>query len=1808
INLRETAATVNALQRERLTGLYSREAFFEKVEELVGDHEPGYYVMACFDIDSFKVFNDQYGTEKGDEALRYIASVFQRGFVPLGGICCRIMADNFAVLYPASLLETDALIQIRTKACNIEGLASPLTFSIGRYLVNDLSLSPSAMYDRAVLAEAAAKGKYGHNIAQYDESMRDFLLGEQKIVTEMDGALQNRQFEVWFQPQYNHATGALIGAEALVRWRHPKRGLIPPNMFIPIFEKNGFIYELDKYVWEETCRYLRKWTDEGRAPLPVSVNVSRNDIFRKDLIDVLTGLIKKYRIPVEQLRLEVTESAFAKSAQQIVDVVKRLIELGFTVEIDDFGSGYSSLNTLKSVPAQVVKLDMRFLEDNEDSQRGGNILESIVRMTKWLGMSVIAEGVELIEQADFLKSIGCSYVQGYLYARPMPASEYEAHCEGAGKEERLLTMQTVENLDNERFWDPKSMDTLIFNSYVGGACIFEYHNGKQEMLRVNNKYVKVFGEQVTDDDIYSHNVFDYMDQADRDIFFGSILRAIETGKECTCETKVMGLYNVHKPLHIRSTMQVIARAGDRYLFYSTVINTTAQREAEQSERKLMRQLKTVMENVNCGITAVRIDGDTVEYLLSNDLYFELIGYTRQQFEAEIGGNGYAAIHPEDRLRVVQVTEQVNSTGNPARIEYRAVKRDGSVIWMRSNISTTYFEGTQQPVQITTYTDFTAEKLAAQELLDNLPGGAALFSYEKGELSIVHLNKRYWELVNRSPEVVLENKPLKSVHPEDANIVIRELDSAILQKRDVVCDIRMRYGENEYRPFHVIARMVEKEEGKYAVYATYIPISDEAMSIQEMLPVALNAMMGASSDISFVKDKNLRYICCSRMVCQLLGVDNEKDVIGKSDYELINPAYVDQYAAEDRQVLETGESIVDSEKALPAVNGIQRYATISLYPLKDSGGNVVGVYGVGRDITKAREMQSQLELLTNNLPGGIAIFEGRPEALEDIRVTYFSDGFCRLYGYTREEYRQASMDNPLDLVLEQDVPKVKEAIKAFVSEHTPIDCVYRAKVKDGSYKWINLKATAGEPRGDNLTVNAVMFDVTVRQQALEQLRVSEEENRLAIEHSKNVVCKFNILERTLAVSPVANPMFETGHTLVDVPYGEVRRGSVSPETANVYTEFYESIIRGEKKGSMIYQRLSTNGWRWLEAHFSTIFSEDGKPVSAVVSFRDVTDRLEKDAAYKKWQQSLQEKDPNTYTLYRCNVNRKTLFDTVEGTLLYVEFAPGPFDFDEHTAQYAEQCVVGEDQEKFITFLNVDVLLSMYYQGKRNLQLEYREKLPESGYRWLRLTLDLVESPYSSDVEAYMLFEDIDAMKRAELINIERAERDALTGVYNRNAFSEKVDEIIRTSKPYVQHALLMLDIDGFKLVNDAFGHSTGDQVLASIASSVCGALEPEDLVGRLGGDEFAVFLKDIKSDAIAATKAQQLCALLRRSYSMEVEISGSVGIAVSPRDGSDFEALYKKADSALYYVKGYGKDNYAFYHEDMADEHLRLEINLDDAGHVMSKERKRRMLIVDDSQIDHALLCNMFANDFIIEKAKDGNTALIRLRHYGAAISVVLLDLMMPGMDGFAVLEKMHQSAELSAIPVIVVSGDDNRETSLKAIRAGATDFVTKPVDSDVLHIRVQSAISKAENERLRAQNSFLEYQNNEVSRYRTVLSRSGTVIVEHDWISGTFQYDPSISKYLAGTYDNRKFWHVLLTDLVADTATVKTMQELVHDIASDRQRLDDCIYVQLKTPSYIRHWFRMNIYKVVNEFGLTGKLYITFNDVGKKRPGEEPAN
>lgn len=279
------------------------------------------------------------------------------------------------------------------------------------------------MCDRALTACNSIKGKYGISFAYYDDTFRQKTLSEQFILDGMRVALKEKQFVVYYQPKYALSTEEIIGAEALVRWQHPQKGLMSPAEFIPLFERNGFITDLDIYVWDAVCSDLNSWIREGKHIIPISVNVSRTDIYNPELPDILCALTDKYGIPISLLHLEITETAYTEDSDQLINTVNKLIELGFLIEMDDFGSGYSSLNMLSELPINILKLDMSFINESANDRKK-RILRVITYLARELNLPVVAEGVETEKQVLLLRELGCDYAQGYYYARPKSKEDF----------------------------------------------------------------------------------------------------------------------------------------------------------------------------------------------------------------------------------------------------------------------------------------------------------------------------------------------------------------------------------------------------------------------------------------------------------------------------------------------------------------------------------------------------------------------------------------------------------------------------------------------------------------------------------------------------------------------------------------------------------------------------------------------------------------------------------------------------------------------------------------------------------------------------------------------------------------------------------------------------------------------------------------------------------------------------------------------------------------------------------------------------------------------------------------------------------------------------------------------------------------------------------------------------------------------------------------------------------------------------------------------------------------------------------------
>ena len=295
---------------------------------------------------------------------------------------------------------------------------------MGVYEVDNLDTPIAVMCDRAVMAIKTIKDDAANRIVYYDKKLRENALKEQSVVGQFHDALESGQFCFYIQPQIS-SDGIVRGGEALVRWIHPERGMIPPGEFIEIFEQTGLISELDRYIWEKACIQLRDWRRQGHADFYLSVNISPRDFYYMDIYKVFTGLVQTHGFEAKNLHLEITETAVMADTRKVIRLVNKLRQYGFKVEMDDFGSGYSSLNMLKDIKMDTIKLDMGFLRKTQNNERSMSIVRNVIQLSKKLGMEVVTEGVETVEQVEALTDMGCDVFQGYYFAKPMPVWDYE---------------------------------------------------------------------------------------------------------------------------------------------------------------------------------------------------------------------------------------------------------------------------------------------------------------------------------------------------------------------------------------------------------------------------------------------------------------------------------------------------------------------------------------------------------------------------------------------------------------------------------------------------------------------------------------------------------------------------------------------------------------------------------------------------------------------------------------------------------------------------------------------------------------------------------------------------------------------------------------------------------------------------------------------------------------------------------------------------------------------------------------------------------------------------------------------------------------------------------------------------------------------------------------------------------------------------------------------------------------------------------------------------------------------------------------
>lgn len=547
------------------TGISNRYAFTKDVTSILKDEKKTQYCMCVGDINNFKMINDLYGHIIGDKVLVEIAKELERKFKKIG-LYARFGGGLFSIFFKFTMENLQLLRDIKYFDCSNIGVTSPITMRFGIYTSYANEDSVFDMINYATLCMDNSISSVQNTYSVFTSEFRDQINVEISTTSQLQPAMENNEFVLYFQPQYDAVSKKLVGAETLCRWIRPDGTIISPNLFIPIAEKNGMIRFLDNLIWKLAFKTIRKWIDDGIEIIPISINISRRNLESDGFIGIIDRLQKTYDIDPSYIHFEITESSDTSDKVDMIDRINKLKKLGFKVAMDDFGSGYSSLNSLKDIPIDILKLDMGFLDSkNKNADKGGTILSNVIRMAQTLGLKIIAEGVETQAQANLLKSLGCDIFQGFLYSKPLPENEFLKVLTSTDKKLDIELDDKVRNLNLNSFYDVNSTENFMFEYFTGPAILLEFNSDKDElkMIRCNDSLLELL--ELNDSTFMEINTY-LLQNFFHSEFLTSIQKSIKENKNQVCYLKNIN-YNSGNKITTKCSIWNLNKVGERFYFY-----------------------------------------------------------------------------------------------------------------------------------------------------------------------------------------------------------------------------------------------------------------------------------------------------------------------------------------------------------------------------------------------------------------------------------------------------------------------------------------------------------------------------------------------------------------------------------------------------------------------------------------------------------------------------------------------------------------------------------------------------------------------------------------------------------------------------------------------------------------------------------------------------------------------------------------------------------------------------------------------------------------------------------------------------------------------------------------------------------------------------------------------------------------------------------------------------------------------------------------------------------------------------------------
>lgn len=673
-----------SLMYDKLTGLYIKEGFFIETEKKIKNNPDALYAFIHFNLVQFKVVNELFGYSSGDELLKYCGQLIA-DFAGPDSVCARTEGDHYLICMPYNRVDIKIIGILEEKLSEFQK-SIHINAKAGIYVVDNKNLSITAMYDRALLALKEAQRNVDRKYCFYDERLKNSVVEEQEILSEFSSALMGSQFEVYYQPIISLAEKRPVSAEALVRWKHPVKGTVSPGVFIPILENNGLIAQLDYYVWEEVFKYARSRMDRNRMPLNYSINLSRVHLYSTKFVDVLSSLATRYDIPPEIISVEVTETAYIQDTRYFAERLSLLKKKGFKVVMDDFGSGFSSLNALGDFPIDIVKLDIAFFTAKKKA-RANSIIMSTIQMLHNIGMSVVAEGVETKEQAELLYSLGCDSIQGFYFYKPMNIGDFERADDSRiviGSAEIMknrnkiqMDLSQLKNIENF-----KGMDTLVEAIPCGFGVFHFSHAEKICKADFLSEGIESFlgYESNRGYELSKNNISGLIHPHDLKAVYSGLEKALREKRFFEEEFRMKDGGGEYKWLSFRAN--AAEKKDDYSLWYGVFTNIDSYRKANEELAKVNEFYKGIYDTMICGVAQYTYC--KCKLVAINKAGCEIFGFADsneciEKFDLK------KATYADDESSRAEAFAKACETKTAVPFEHRVVRPDGCVNWIKGAV-------------------------------------------------------------------------------------------------------------------------------------------------------------------------------------------------------------------------------------------------------------------------------------------------------------------------------------------------------------------------------------------------------------------------------------------------------------------------------------------------------------------------------------------------------------------------------------------------------------------------------------------------------------------------------------------------------------------------------------------------------------------------------------------------------------------------------------------------------------------------------------------------------------------------------------------------------------------------------------------------------------------------------------------------------------------------------------------------------------------------------------------------------------------